>query len=205
MSLTPSGSLLGSEDYSHFSESGWRGRGAGSWAGRALRGRRVPTDGGACAALVPLATAAQQLGMHTHTRSLPPPAPWGPAAAEYGSELSRQSTLAELLERFTVDAQPDCTLKLRRTCVGSECPSLGPTLAPAPSAAAWTCLPWLPLPPQQQQQRQSWACLRRDERACCVGSGKRRGRAACSTCPLTAPGAAGSPAAGRAPWWWAQT
>ena len=31
----------------------------------------------------------------------------------YSDEGSTLSTLADLLERFTIDAQPDCTLKLR--------------------------------------------------------------------------------------------
>lgn len=30
-----------------------------------------------------------------------------------GSDVSEKSTLAELLERFTIDAKPECTLKLR--------------------------------------------------------------------------------------------
>lgn len=33
------------------------------------------------------------------------------------SHGSVPSTLADLLERFTVEAQPDCTLKLRSACV----------------------------------------------------------------------------------------
>ena len=31
----------------------------------------------------------------------------------YSEEGSVTSTLADLLQRFTIDAQPDCTLKLR--------------------------------------------------------------------------------------------
>lgn len=29
------------------------------------------------------------------------------------SDVSEKSTLAELLERFTIDAKPECTIKLR--------------------------------------------------------------------------------------------
>lgn len=40
------------------------------------------------------------------------------------SHGSIPSTLADLLERFTVDAQPDCTLKLRSRRVGRRSRSL---------------------------------------------------------------------------------
>lgn len=33
--------------------------------------------------------------------------------SDYGSDVSEKSTLAELLERFTIDAKPECTFKLR--------------------------------------------------------------------------------------------
>ena len=35
--------------------------------------------------------------------------------SEYSSTVSSRSTLADLLSRFTVDVQPECTLKLRST------------------------------------------------------------------------------------------
>jgi hypothetical protein len=33
--------------------------------------------------------------------------------SDYGSEVSDRSTLAEILERFTIEHQPECTFKLR--------------------------------------------------------------------------------------------
>lgn len=33
--------------------------------------------------------------------------------SDYGSEVSERSTLAEILERFTIEHQPECTFKLR--------------------------------------------------------------------------------------------
>jgi hypothetical protein len=38
---------------------------------------------------------------------------------DYGTEASARSTLADLLERFTIEAQPECTLKLRSKCVAA--------------------------------------------------------------------------------------
>lgn len=74
---------------------------------------------------------------------------------EYGTEASARSTLADLLERFTIEAQPECTLKLRSKCVaalgwsnsaGRQCWGAADTGSGGSAAAA--CLPEPPVLPR---------------------------------------------------------
>ncbi len=78
------------------------------------------------------------------------------------SHGSIPSTLADLLERFTVEAQPDCTLKLRSACVWGGAAGIGTAAGlwddrstPMGAPAACRRLP----PPLSRRQQPQPRCL----------------------------------------------
>ena len=63
---------------------------------------------------------------------------------EYGTEASARDTLADLLERFTIEAHPECTLKLRSKCVAcltrvGQCGATVPDAADTGSGTRCRC------------------------------------------------------------------